>query len=210
MEENIMDEQTTNNIIKQKEEEDISRWEKEQLEKLILGSIKFAEQMGLSRKQYKRIVFKLWTDESSPKEEDEIIFRKKARHFLIRNREAFYKIEENLQYYEDIFYLMYMLLKKDCYLKRTDLEREYEKHGYEKKFENYFISQKILNSLRDTFYDKLVVDKTGKVEVKRNDDEFPIKDNEKFKKFQSKYGVKSGVIGFTAIKIIWAVEQEEL
>lgn len=205
-----MDEQTTNNIIKQKEEEDISRWEKEQLEKLILGSIKFAEQMGLSRKQYKRIVFKLWTDESSPKEEDEIIFRKKARHFLIRNREAFYKIEENLQYYEDIFYLMYMLLKKDCYLKRTDLEREYEKHGYEKKFENYFISQKILNSLRDTFYDKLVVDKTGKVEVKRNDDEFPIKDNEKFKKFQSKYGVKSGVIGFTAIKIIWAVEQEEL
>lgn len=205
-----MDEQTTNNIIKQKEEEDISRWEKEQLEKLILGSIKFAEQMGLSRKQYKRIVFKLWTDESSPKEEDEIIFRKKARHFLIRNREAFYKIEENLQYYEDIFYLMYMLLKKDCYLKRTDLEREYEKHGYEKKFENYFISQKILNSLRDTFYDKLAVDKTGKVEVKRNDDEFPIKDNEKFKKFQSKYGVKSGVIGFTAIKIIWAVEQEEL
>lgn len=205
-----MDEQTTNNIIKQKEEEDISRWEKEQLEKLILGSIKFAEQMGLSRKQYKRIVFKLWTDESSPKEEDEIIFRKKARHFLIRNREAFYKIEENLQYYEDIFYLMYMLLKKDCYLKRTDLEREYEKHGYEKKFENYFISQKILNSLRDTFYDKLAVDKTGKVEVKRNDDEIPIKDNEKFKKFQSKYGVKSGVIGFTAIKIIWAVEQEEL
>lgn len=85
---------------------------------------------------------------------------------------------------------MYMLLKKDCYLKRTDLEREYEKHGYEKKFENYFISQKILNSLRDTFYDKLAVDKTGKVEVKRNDDEFPIKDNEKFKKFQSKYGVE--------------------
>ena len=74
----------------------------------------------------------------------------------------------------------------------------------------YFISQKILNNLRDTFYDKLAVDKTGKVEVKRNDDEFPIKDNEKFKKFQSKYGVKSGVIGFTAIKIIWAVEQEEL
>ena len=34
MEENIMDEQTTNNIIKQKEEEDISRWEIEQLEKL--------------------------------------------------------------------------------------------------------------------------------------------------------------------------------
>ena len=29
-----MDEQTTNNIIKQKEEEDISRWEIEQLEKL--------------------------------------------------------------------------------------------------------------------------------------------------------------------------------
>ena len=147
---------------------------------------------------------------ANEKENEEIKFRKKARHFLIRNREAFYKIEENLQYYEDIFYLMYMLLKKDCYLKRTDLEREYEKHGYEKKFENYFISQKILNSLRDTFYDKLAVDKTGKVEVKRNDDEIPIKDNEKFKKFQSKYWVKSGVIGFTAIKIIWAVEQEEL
>lgn len=205
-----MDEQTTNNIIKQKEEEDISRWEIEQLEKLTTESIKLAQSMKISKKQYKKIVAKLWICEYNEKENEEIKFRKKARHFLIRNREAFYKIEENLQYYEDIFYLIYMLLKKDCYLKRTDLEREYEKHGYEKKFENYFISQKILNSLRDTFYDKLVVDKTGKVEVKRNDDEFPIKDNEKFKKFQSKYGVKSGVIGFTAIKIIWAVEQEEL
>ncbi len=35
-----------------------------------------------------------------------------------------------------------MLLKKRLLPKRTDLEREYEKHGYEKKFENYFISQK--------------------------------------------------------------------
>lgn len=33
-----MDEQTTNNIIKQKEEEDISRWEIEQLEKLTTES----------------------------------------------------------------------------------------------------------------------------------------------------------------------------
>ena len=82
--------------------------------------------MKISKKQYKKIVAKLWICEYNEKENEEIKFRKKARHFLIRNREAFYKIEENLQYYEDIFYLMYMLLKKDCYLKRTDLEREYE------------------------------------------------------------------------------------
>ena len=47
MEENIMDEQTTNNIIKQKEEEDISRWEIEQLEKLTTESIKLAQSMKL-------------------------------------------------------------------------------------------------------------------------------------------------------------------
>lgn len=49
MEENIMDEQTTNNIIKQKEEEDISRWEIEQLEKLTTESIKLAQSMKISK-----------------------------------------------------------------------------------------------------------------------------------------------------------------
>ncbi len=44
-----MDEQTTNNIIKQKEEEDISRWEIEQLEKLTTESIKLAQSMKISK-----------------------------------------------------------------------------------------------------------------------------------------------------------------
>ena len=60
MEENIMDEQTTNNIIKQKEEEDISRWEIEQLEKLTTESIKLAQSMKISKKQYKKMFLIFW------------------------------------------------------------------------------------------------------------------------------------------------------
>ena len=69
-----MDEQTTNNIIKQKEEEDISRWEIEQLEKLTTESIKLAQSMKISKKQYKKIVAKLWICEYNEKENEELKF----------------------------------------------------------------------------------------------------------------------------------------
>lgn len=210
MEENIMDE-TTNNIIEQKEEEkDISRWEKEQLEKLILGSIKFAEQMGLSRKQYKRIVFKLWTDESSPKEEDEIIFRKKARHFFIRNREAFFEIEEYLQYYEDIAYLMNIILKEKRLVTRMELESEYISKGYEKRFKNFLVSRKILNKLTDTFYEKLIVNENDTVEVKKQESKMFIRDNNDFKEFRKKNAIQTGVVAMLAMKMTWAIEREEI
>lgn len=205
-----MDE-TTNNIIEQKEEEkDISRWEKEQLEKLILGSIKFAEQMGLSRKQYKRIVFKLWTDESSPKEEDEIIFRKKARHFFIRNREAFFEIEEYLQYYEDIAYLMNIILKEKRLVTRMELESEYISKCYEKRFKNFLVSQKILNKLTDTFYEKLIVNENGRIEVKKQEKEMLIRDNKDFREFRKKNTIQTGVVAMLAMKMIWAIEREEI
>ena len=205
-----MDE-TTNNIIEQKEEEkDISRWEKEQLEKLILGSIKFAEQMGLSRKQYKRIVFKLWTDESSPKEEDEIIFRKKARHFFIRNREAFFEIEEYLQYYEDLAYLMNIILKEKRLVTRMELESEYISKCYEKRFKNFLVSRKILNKLTDTFFDKLVINENGRVEVKKQEKEMLIRDNNDFREFRKKNVTQTGVVAMLAMKMTWAIEREEI
>lgn len=205
-----MDE-TTNNIIEQKEEEkDISRWEKEQLEKLILGSIKFAEQMGLSRKQYKRIVFKLWTDESSPKEEDEIIFRKKARHFFIRNREAFFEIEEYLQYYEDLAYLMNIILREKRLVTRMELESEYISKCYEKRFKNFLVSRKILNKLTDTFFDKLVINENGRVEVKKQEKEMLIRDNNDFREFRKKNVTQTGVVAMLAMKMTWAIEREEI
>lgn len=53
--------------------------------------LKLAQSMKISKNQYKNIVAKLWICEYNEKENEEIKFRKKARHFLIRNREAFIK-----------------------------------------------------------------------------------------------------------------------
>ena len=188
----------------------------EKLKRLLKEVTAYSTEQNYTEQQVVEMLLETWKQEvgSSVRENheesvDEMLFRQKAKKFLVENKEVIYKCQENLHYYEDIFVTMYEVLKEQGVAKLKVVKEQYIETGYTIRYA-YIIPEDIYEVLYKSFNQNFYVDVLGIVrQGKPSKCEEIVSENNHFKMFANNYLAIPVKLNMLALMVTWIINQQQ-
>ena len=188
----------------------------EKLKRLLKEVTAYSTEQNYTEQQVVEMLLETWKQEvgSSVRENheesvDEMLFRQKAKKFLVENKEVIYKCLENLHYYEDIFVTMYEVLKEQGVAKLKVVKEQYIENGYTIRYAD-IIPEDIYEGLYKSFNQNFYVDVLGIVrQGKPSKCEEIVSENNHFKMFANNYLAIPVKLNMLALMVTWIINQQQ-